>query len=61
MSVKAFEREKRQPNGNAKLSFDDVRNIRSSDLNDNDLANQYGVKVQQIRRIRQRTAWKYVD
>lgn len=43
-----------------KLTFDDVRNIRSSTLSDRELAGLYPVNTQQISRIKKRIAWKHV-
>lgn len=60
MSLGSLEREKRSPNANAKLTFEDVRSIRSSSLSDRELANIYPVNVNQIARIRKRTAWRHV-
>lgn len=51
----------RRPNGNARLSEHDIRVIRASQDSPQTLSVIYEMSVEQIRRIKRREAWAWVE
>jgi DNA-binding transcriptional regulator YiaG len=59
IAVGAMQRGER--NGHAKLTQNDVIEIRSSKVTANEFAKRLGVSARHIGRIRRRERWKHVD